>query len=65
MYLTLTVNSRTELGDEEGPGHIVARYLAEQLNVSKPIVFSISLRDSSLPTLQALLQLLRAIRDWS
>uniref|UniRef100_A0A1B6L0I1 Uncharacterized protein n=1 Tax=Graphocephala atropunctata TaxID=36148 RepID=A0A1B6L0I1_9HEMI len=56
---------KTEFGDEEGPGQIVARYLVEQLNISKPVVFSVALRDSSLRTLRALTQALRTLNNWS
>lgn len=55
---------RTALGDEDGPGQVVARYIAEQLNIPKPVVFSVSLRDSSLPTLRALTQVLNKIKTW-
>jgi len=55
---------KTVLGDEEGPAHIVARFLTEQLNLRKPAVFSVSLRDSSVNTLRAIAQVLRDLHNW-
>jgi len=57
-------NVETALGPEDGPGEIVARFLAEQLGLSKPAVFSVALRDSSPRSLHAIAHVLRTLRKW-
>lgn len=55
---------RTLLGEEEGPGHLAVRFLSEQIEIPKSVIFAINLKNNSLPTLRAIAQVLLRMKNW-
>ena len=50
---------KTLIGLDSQEYHLVARYLAEQLNISKPVLFSICLKNHSVSTLKTIAKVLK------
>lgn len=59
-----TVFCRTLLGEEDDYNHTVARYLTEQLNITKPIIFNINLKKRDVQTLKAIEVILKSNKTW-
>ena len=55
---------RTILGVEDEETHLAARYLTEQTKINKPVLYSICLKDSSLPTLKAIKEIINSNKFW-
>ncbi|RZF44775.1 hypothetical protein LSTR_LSTR000727 [Laodelphax striatellus] len=54
----------TLLGSSDESTELAARYLAEQLNIPKSVIFSINLKDKSLRTLKAIRKVLLPRKSW-
>lgn len=55
---------RTLLGEEDDYSHSVARYLTEQLNITKPVIFNINLKKQDIQTLKAIETILKCNKTW-
>jgi len=61
---THVFNVRTMLGEEDPETTVIARNLASHIDVSKPIMFGLALKDKSSLPLRPLLELLNRHRCW-
>ena len=55
---------RTLLGQEETAFHLAARYLTEQAQITKPVIYSICMKDCSLQTLKVIRDVILNIKMW-
>lgn len=55
---------KTLLGEEDEYIHTVARYLTEQLNITKPAIFNVSLKKRDVQTLKAIETILKSNKTW-
>jgi hypothetical protein len=70
IYLTLQfiyliiMYFRTILGQEEPAYNLAARYVTEQTQMTKPVLYSICLKDCSLRTLKAIKEVILQHKMW-
>lgn len=55
---------KTLLGEEDDYSHTAARYLTEQLNIAKPVIFNIDLKKRDIHTLKAIETILKSNKTW-
>lgn len=55
---------KTVFGSDNNDVHIAARYIAQQINIEKPLLLSIALKEYNLETLKSIVTAVNQIKPW-
>lgn len=55
---------KTVFGSDNNDVHIAARYIAQQINIEKPLLLSIALKEYNLETLKSVVTAVNQIKPW-
>ncbi|KAL6254346.1 hypothetical protein P5V15_014394 [Pogonomyrmex californicus] len=55
---------KTIFGNDNNDVHVAARYIAQQINIEKPLLLSIALKDYDLETLKSIVTVVNQIKPW-
>ncbi|KAG5305686.1 PSMG3 protein, partial [Acromyrmex insinuator] len=55
---------KTVFGNENNDIDLAARYIAQQINIEKPLLLSIALKDYNLNTLKSIVAAINQIKPW-